>query len=345
MNPVNLKKIQTISLVLLLFFFLHIVSVVYHFFRVPIVPKGTSTSVKVYPGHGIYDLASELHQQNIIQHPWIFSAFANIVGAQNQLRFGEYAIEYPMTAWNLLQHVTHGTGFVKHRLTIVEGSTFQQLQTAIAQDKNLSQTLQNQPDSRLTQQLNTSHDNLEGLFYPNTYFYTWRNSDFSLYQTAYGVMQKTLNDAWEHRASNLPYTSAYQALIAASLIERETSVSAEKPLIASVILNRLEKHMRLQIDPTVLYGLHKPYGDTITKKDLQSKTACNTYQMNGLPPTPICMPSISSIDAALHPATTNYLYYVATGDGGHRFSKTYQEHMAQTKQFKLQLKMKNTSTV
>lgn len=313
---------------------LHIVSIIYHFFRISLVPKSVTTSIKVYPGRSAYALALELHQQNIIQNPWVFSGFINFLGDQRRLRFGEYEIKYPMTTWNLLQNITHGRGFVKHRLTLVEGWTFQQLRDAIAANKDITQTLINQPKSALLKSLGSSHDNPEGLFYPNTYFFTWGNTDFSVYQMAFQTMRTTAESEWNARVPNLPYQSMYQALIVASLIERETSVESEKPIIASVILNRLKKNMRLQIDPTVLYGLHQPYGDTITKSDLASNTPYNTYVRYGLPPTPICMPSKSSIFAALHPATTDYLYYVASGNGGHAFSKTYAEHEKQNQQRK-----------
>src|SRR3990167_4199395 len=139
------------------------------------------------------------------------------------------------------------------------------------------------------------------------------------------------------RAPGLPYQNAYQALIVASLIEKETSVNAEKPLISSVIVNRLAKHMRLQIDPTVQYGLDKTFGGPITKIELATKTPYNTYLIDGLPPTPICMPSQSSLLAALHPATTDYLYYVATGNGGHNFSRTYAEHEKQVAAYRKQI--------
>jgi UPF0755 protein len=147
-------------------------------------------------------------------------------------------------------------------------------------------------------------------------------------------MQTIVQTDWQNRAPNLPYQNAYQALIVASLIEKETSVDTEKPLIASVIINRLKENMPLQIDSAVQYGVDKIFGGELTKEELGAKTPYNTYLIKGLPPTPICIPSQSSILAALHPAETDYLYYVATGKGGHNFSKTYQEHLVQVKEYR-----------
>ena len=191
-------------------------------------------------------------------------------------------------------------------------------------------------------QLGAGNINAEGLFYPDTYFFTWGNTDLSVLKTAYLKMQKILDLAWNNRAPNLPYQNAYQALIAASLIEKETAIAAEKPLISSVIINRLAKNMRLQIDPAVQYGAEKNFTNVITKKELKTKTPYNTYLNAGLPPTPICMPSESSILAALHPATTDYLFYVATGTGGHNFSASYVEHEQQVAVYRKSVSVSDT---
>ena len=304
--------------------FLHLSSQLFLFFRMPLVSKATSTSIKVYPSESIQAVAAELYRQKLIANPTFFAWMYSL--SSQHLHFGEYDIKYPITAHRLLKNMLQGVGLVKHRLTIVEGWTFNDIRLALSRDTNLSQTLFDQTGQAIMTSLKSPETNPEGLFYPNTYFFTWNNTDLSVLKTAYQKMQTILQKEWTNRAPNLPYQNAYQALIVASLIERETALNAEKPEIASVIINRLAQHMPLQIDPTVLYGLKQPYGATITKKDLQSKTPYNTYVINGLPPTPICMPSESSINAALHPATTDYLYYVADGKGGHTFSKTYRAH-------------------
>lgn len=319
----------TFLLAIIFFIFLYIASVTYSFFCIPLVKKGVFTSITVYPGQDVNVLTRQLHDRNIIQNPHFFSWLISITNNRFQLRYGEYQIQYPMTAWNLLQHMQLGTGLVKHRFTIVEGWTFSDIRAALLRNISLKQTMVNQSNQMILQKLHAPAQHIEGLLYPNTYFFTWGNTDLSILKTAYQKMQTILQNAWNNRAPNLPYQTAYQALIIASLIEKETALPAEKPLISSVIVNRLAKHMRLQIDPTVQYGAAQNFNNIITKKELQTKTLYNTYLIDGLPPTPICMPSESSIIAALHPANTNYLYYVATGKGGHNFSATYVQHLEQ----------------
>lgn len=328
------KKISKILFIISIFIFLYIASVVHDFFQLPLVSTGITTSIKVYPNQDAHVVVNNLHQQALIQHATLFKYFIDVCGDRHRLHYGEYEINSSVTAWKLLQNMVHGTGLVKHRLTIVNGWTTNQVLTALASDSNLDQTLVNQSNTALLQALNAPENNLEGLLYPDTYFFTWGNTDISVLKIAYQKMQTVLQNDWNNRAPNLPYQNAYQALIVASLIEKETSVDSEKPIIASVIINRLAKNMRLQIDPTVQYGLDKTFGGIITKKDLDTKTPYNTYLIDGLPPTPICMPSQSSIFAALHPAKTDYLYYVSTGNGGHNFSKTYAEHLIQVKEYR-----------
>lgn len=326
------QKILLLILAVFALLFLRFASQLFLFFRIPVVDKSTIVAIKVYPDEGIQSVARELRQQKIIPNATFFTWM--FILTNRQLRFGEYDIRYPMTAQQLLNHMTQGIGLVKHRLTIVEGWTFADIRTALSRDNNLTQTIFHESDESILKSLQSSEKNTEGLFYPSTYFFTWNNTDLSVLKTAYRKMQKLLQTEWSNRDGHLPYQTPYQALIAASLIERETALTSEKPLIASVIVNRLNKHMPLQIDPTVLYGLHEPFGTAITKKDLKTKTPYNTYLLYGLPPTPICMPSESSLYAALHPATTDYLYYVANGKGGHTFSKTYQSHLQEVVQYR-----------
>ena len=306
---------------------LYFTSVLYEFFHIPLVKKGVQQSIKVYPNQSAAVVSQTLYQQNILQHPALFQWLVAMMGNRFQLHFGEYQIQYPITAWQLLNHMSTGTGLVKHRLTIVEGWTFQNIREAMAADANLTQSIAKDSNADVMRKLKSTDTHAEGLFYPNTYFFTWGNTDLSVLKMAYQKMQTLSQAAWKVRAPNLPYQNVYQALIVASMIEKETALPSERPVVASVILNRLAKNMRLQIDPTVQYGINQKFTTVITKADLLAKNPYNTYQVNGLPPTPICMPSISSIEAALHPATTDYLYYVANGKGGHTFSVTYEEHL------------------
>ncbi|PIZ04050.1 MAG: endolytic transglycosylase MltG [Gammaproteobacteria bacterium CG_4_10_14_0_8_um_filter_38_16] len=333
MQKVTQKKVVIATALLAVVIFFYFFVMLNGFFSRPLVEKGVQTSIKVYPNQPVSMLLQRLHEKNVIHHFIFFEWMVRLVDAEHHLRFGEYQIQYPITAWQLLRHMTTGTGLVKHRFTIVNGWTYQDIRDAISKDANFNAASVVQSNLQVMQSLQSFYAHPEGLFYPDTYFFTWGNSEMTVLKMAYQKMQTTLQQAWQHRASNLPYEDAYQALIVASLIERETALDSEKPTIASVILNRLKKKMRLQIDPSVLYGLKKSFGVPITKTDLQSKTPYNTYQIKGLPPTPICMPSQSSLEAALHPATTDYLYYVANGKGGHNFSKTFPEHLIQSKAY------------
>lgn len=328
------QKIANIFIIFITFYFLHITNAINRFFLSPIVPFGEKTAIKVYPGETVSSVSARLSQQGLINSPTLFEQVALLTTQNGNLRYGEYQIQYPMTAWELLGHMKRGQGLVKHRFTIVNGWTFENIRAALSTEKDFKQTVSPLANAAVMQSLQSTQAHAEGMFYPDTYFYTWGNSDLSILKTAYQKMQHILQTQWQNRAPNLPYENAYQALIVASLIERETSVEAEKSIIASVILNRLQKNMRLQIDPTVLYGISKTFEGPITKTDLKTKTPYNTYLITGLPPTPICMPSESSIYAALHPAQTDYLYYVATGTGGHNFSATYSDHEQQVKEYR-----------
>lgn len=300
----------------------------------PMLVRQGVTSIKVYPGNTIHDLAKILYAKRLITHPHIFIFAARLSGHSKKLRFGEYRIWPGMSAYTLLNNIISGRDLVKYQITFVEGRTFQDMLNVLEEDPNLFHRLKGKSTEEIMQLLGHPGEHPEGLFMPETYTFIWGNTDIEILSHAYERMQKYLTKQWEQRASGLPYRSAYQALIIASLIEKETSVDSERPIIASVILHRLKKRMRLQVDPTVLYGLNKPYNTPITRDDLKSKTSYNTYRIYGLPPTPIDMPSKASIYAALHPANTPYLYYVATGDGSHIFSKTYAEHLRAVKKYR-----------
>lgn len=291
-------------------------------------------TVRVPPRSNLQQLAKHLHDRGLVKHPRVMLWMARWHGWEGKLRFGEYQLNSGMSLSELLRNMVRGRGFAKHQITLIEGWTFRQVMEALTADKNIRVTLAGKSPEAIMQLLRSPYKHPEGLFFPDTYIFTWGNTDLDVLRHAYKRMQKYLRKQWEQRAADLPYESPYEALIVASLVEKETAINEERPRVAGVILRRLEKRMRLQIDPTVLYGLHKSYGEPITKADLKSQTAYNTYQNFGLPPTPIDMPGAASIKAALHPSDEPYLYYVSNGDGTHQFSTTYKKHLVAVKRYR-----------
>lgn len=277
------------------------------------------TTVKVYPGFHIDQLARELNAQKLWRNPYSFVVLAMLHGYGDQLRFGEYTVTPGMSARELLHHIASAAGMAEYHFRIGEGVTLKTVMAAIAENSAIFKT---------KNPLNASAfpSSLEGFLYPDTYQFVWGVTDAQVLRMAYATMLKKQSAVWAARDPHLLIHSPYELLIVASLIETEASNLKERPLIAGVIYNRLQQHMRLQIDPTVTYGLGLPYGSSLVDSQLKIKTPYNTYAIFGLPPTPIAMPSLTSLEAAAHPAKTNALYYVADGKGSHVFSATYAEH-------------------
>lgn len=284
------------------------------------------------PGTSLSRLSTDLFHLGVISHPNYFRGLGKLLSLSTQLKAGEYLIEGSQTPSGILQQISAGN-VVQHTLTIVEGWRVFDLVKAIEANQYIEKTLDYKSIDTLLAQLNINAVYPEGLFYPDTYHFPAGTSDREVLLRAYQAMQDHLKTTWINRALDLPYKTPYQALIAASLIEKETAVVDEKALVASVIVNRLNKKMPLQIDPTVIYGLKKAYRGVLHKQDLQRDTVYNTYRHRGLPPTPIAMPSVSSIQAALHPANTAFYYFVAKGDGTHHFSRTLKEQNRAVRQY------------
>lgn len=290
--------------------------------------------IEIAPGKPLRVVASDLHRQGILPHPLSLIALARLRGESNALRAGEYKIEPGTTEAELLQQLVSGR-VLMHSLTLVDGWTFKQVFAAVERDPDLVHTLHDASPAQVMTRLGHPGKSPEGMFYPDTYRFSRGTSDAAFLQRAYRMMQQKLAAAWSDRAPDLPYKSSYDALIMASLIEKETARPDERTRIAGVFVRRLEKGMKLQSDPTVIYGLGEAYNGDITLKDLRTDTPYNTYTRYGLPPTPICMPPLASIDAALHPASGNALYFVAKGDGSHKFSATLAEQNAAVKKYQL----------
>jgi UPF0755 protein len=217
---------------------------------------------------------------------------------------------------------------LQHMFTLVDGWTFAQVRAALAQAPKLRHTLPNISDAQAARALGIDAPNPEGWLLPQTYAYVLGDSDMDVLRRAHAAMQRLLTADWAERAPDLPIKNPYQALILASIVEKESALASERPRIAGVFVRRLQLGMKLQTDPTVIYGMGAAYHGIITRKDLQTDTPYNTYTRFGLPPTPICMPGAPALWAALHPAPGKSLYFVARGDGTHQFSDTLQQQDA-----------------
>jgi UPF0755 protein len=285
-------------------------------------------------GSNIKSIAQDLVRQKIIDDPWLFILLAKVKGVETRVRAGEYQIKAEMTPDDLLEKFTQGSS-IQYNLTVIEGWSFRQMLAAIADDPVIEHTLKGKTNEEIMNLLGYPEQHPEGLFFPDTYRFPKGTSDVDFLRRAYQVMQKHLTREWNQRASGLPLESSYDALILASIIEKETGAGFERPLISGVFIQRMKKNMRLQTDPTIIYGLGEKFDGNIRFRDLKKDTPYNTYLHAGLTPTPIALPGLGAIRAALHPAKTQALYFVSKGDGTHHFSATLGEHNAAVKRYQL----------
>lgn len=287
------------------------------------VPKGGAVFY-VEPGAKRETLVEELAGNNLIRLAPLFGYYTWMKGVSP--RNGEYLFREGSTPFSIWKQITTGTGRYYRAFTIIPGWTFKQIKSAMWKEKTIKHLIQDLPDDVVMRYMNDESHPPEGMFLPETYYYSRNDADMVILKRAHDLMQSKLNEAWQGRAPNLPYKDAYQALIAASLIEKEAYLASEQPIIGGVLINRLRKNMMLQFDPTVIYGLGDKYDGKIYKKDLTADTPYNTYVHTGLTPTPIAMPGYSAILAALHPKEHQYYYFVAKGDGSHEFTTNLQDH-------------------
>lgn len=259
------------------------------------------------------------------------------------VKTGEYDLKEAETFIDVLTLLQEGK-VIKHGLTIVEGTRFQDLRALLESKSNLKQTLTNLSDANIMALLGKENMHPEGWFAPDTYFYTSADSDMDILKRALSLQESRLKASWENRAENLPYHSAYEMLIMASIIERETGIASERKDIAGVFVRRMQIGMRLQTDPTVIYGMGENYKGRITRADLRTPTPYNTYTISGLPPTPIALPGPKAIEAAANPAIGKSLYFVAKGDGSHYFSSSLAEHERAVRRYQLNRRADYRST-
>jgi len=254
-----------------------------------------------------------------------FSVLARVSGVSQALRAGRYAVERGTTLSQLLAKLRAGD-VLRERLTVVEGMTFREMRAVLASATELRPDTAAMTPEQLLQAIGASEAQPEGLFAPDTYVYDPGSSDLEVWRQAYRAQASLLQDAWNARPANLPYKSPYEALIMASIIEKETGQAAERALIGGVFVNRLRRGMLLQTDPTVIYGLGERFDGNLRKRDLTTDGPYNSYTRPGLPPTPIALPGRAAIAAALQPAATDALYFVARGDGTSEFSNSLDAH-------------------
>jgi UPF0755 protein len=291
----------------------------------PMHMKHGPVEVTIPPRSSTQAIARQISDSGAAGPALLFDLVARFDGRARHLEAGTYAIDDGMTPLELLGKIERGD-VVQIELVIPEGWTFHQMRSAIASDHDLMPTVAQFDDSQILRAIGAAESSPEGLFFPDTYRFARGTPDIEIYKRAYLSMARHLRDAWAVRNPGLPLDSPYQALILASIVEKETGRSEDRPLIAAVFINRLQKHMLLQTDPSVIYGLGGRYDGTLHKSDLTADTPYNTYLREGLPPTPISMPGAAALAAATNPAASDLLYFVARGDGSSQFSGDLDQH-------------------
>ena len=278
-------------------------------------------------------LAALLEQEKILEHadllPWLLKLQPQL----NKVKAGTYSLTGVKTLQDLLDMINSGKE-AQFSVKFIEGKTFKEWRKNLENAPHLKQTLQGKTDKEIMALLDIpavakavyEWNNMEGWLYPDTYNYTPNSTDLELLKRSATRLQKALDKAWNERDENLLLADPYQMLILASIVEKETGIAAERPQVASVFINRLKANMKLQTDPTVIYGMGESYTGNIRKKDLETITPYNTYMIEGLPPTPIAMVSESALQAVAHPAKTDFYYFVADRSGGHKFTRNLNEH-------------------
>ncbi len=279
----------------------------------------------VHQGASFKSAAREMAHAGALEHPFLFELLARALDQAHGIKAGSYGLTEPATPLALLRKITQGET-VLGKLTIIEGWTFAEMRRALDSQADLRHDTAGLSDAELLRAIGAEAGHPEGRFFPDTYFYDHGSSDLALYKRAYQTLQTVLDEAWGRRASNLPYKTPMDALIMASIIEKETGAPDERPMIAAVFINRLRIGMRLQTDPTVIYGLGASFDGNLRRVDLETDTPYNTYTRAGLPPTPIALPGADAIHAALNPETSRALYFVAMGNGRHVFSSNLDDH-------------------
>lgn len=282
-------------------------------------------SFSLNQGASVKTAARQLQAAGLLDSDSAFVWLARLQGKSGQIKAGNYELDAPISTWNLLNMLVKGR-ISQGEIKIIEGWTFRDFRNAVGENAGLRHDTQNLSDAEILQRIGAAEKDAEGLFFPDKYYFAKGSSDLVIYRRAYQTMQKHLQEAWQNRDPDLPLETPYQALTLASIVEKETGRASDRSMIAGVFTNRLRKGMRLQTDPAVIYGIGENFDGNLRKRDLLKDTPYNTYTRAGLTPTPIALPGLASLQAALHPSKTDALYFVARGDGSSEFSSTLAKH-------------------
>ncbi|MEC3768489.1 MULTISPECIES: endolytic transglycosylase MltG [Cupriavidus] len=291
----------------------------------PVALARSPVEVVIKPNSGVASVGRQIQRGGVGMDPRLFVLLARLTGHGADLKAGGYEFETGATPLSIVAKVARGE-VTHYVVTVIEGWEFRKMRAAVDASPALRHDTRGMSDAELMKAIGAPEASPEGLFFPDTYLFARGSSDLELYKHAYRAMQRRLNEAWNARSPDLPYKTPYEALVMASIVEKETGQAAERPMIAAVFINRLRKNMLLQTDPTVIYGLGEAFDGDLRKRDLQADTPYNTYTRTGLPPTPIALPGLASLAAATTPAPSDALYFVARGDGSSHFSNSLPEH-------------------
>jgi UPF0755 protein len=302
--------------------------------QAPLLVPEEGFVLTVAPGDSLRAVAGKLAHAGILPYPRVALLYGRWSGADAQIKQGEYQLPADLTVESLLNLLQSGR-VIQYQVTLPEGITLARALEILAGSEGIEPELTGTRDPRIAGMIEP-HESAEGLFFPDSYRFTRGTRDWELLQRARSMLSEVLSSEWEQRRDGLPYETPYEALVMASIIERETGVPEERGEIAGVFVRRLQKGMRLQTDPTVIYGLGENFDGNLTRRHLRDESNLyNTYRHSGLPPSPIALPGRASINAALHPAEGDALYFVARGDGSHVFSATLAEHEAAVRKYQL----------
>ncbi|QDD10948.1 endolytic transglycosylase MltG [Candidatus Methylopumilus planktonicus] len=321
-------------LIRLMIIFIPLLAWIIHFLATPLHINKSDLAIEIEPGSSLKAIAFQLVDEKILNEPWRFILLSKALGQSTKLRPGNYNLNPNITPYQLLKSFVEGRA-TEGSITFIEGQDFNSMLDKIKANDNIKKTMKSYDTKAIASAIGIPYESVEGQFFPDTYYFSRNTSDIEILKRAYKAMQKKLNYEWARRAEEVPYKNSYEALTMASIIEKETGKSIEANLISGVFIHRLSIKMKLQSDPTVIYGLGKKFTGDLTKKDLLTDTPYNTYTREGLPPAPITMPGLISIRAALHPTKTEALYFVGKGDGTHYFSANLSEHNSAVRKYQI----------